>query len=194
MDTNKNIHLALITIGNGNWKKIIQDLWSSLDINEEGYKLNRAYDCYFVKLGIENNELPCYLTNYDLNILHLNNEYLFRFIISPPVLSNYIHNKDLICFPYWDSDIEYGIGSKECCEKVIGNLECDNIIILLGDNLDKDERNYRHKIAQLCVDNGKTFWEIGNDCRCMNIGMIIKWLESGENYCGYHGEGIKRVV
>lgn len=189
----KNINLALITIGNCNWKKIIEDLWSSLDINEEGYKLMRAYDCYFAKLDIENTDLPCYLTNYDLHILHINNEYLFRLIIAPPVISNYEKNKDLVWFPYWDKDIEYGIGSKECCEKVIGNTECDNIIILLGDNLYKEEIMSRHKITQLCVDNNKTFWEISNSCKCMNVGMIVKWIKSGENYCGYHNKDTVRI-
>lgn len=178
---NKNINLALITIGNGDWKNIIKTLWDSLDI---------CYEEYFHKFEVENTELPFDLTNYPI---HLVDDYILRFIVSMPFQSNYLDNSKMVLLPWYEEEILYYIGSKLCSDIIIRSEYCDNIIILCGDNLDKEERKFRETVTQLCVDFNKPFLEIGNEY-ILTIDKIIKWIDSGENYCSYFPSNVKRIV
>jgi hypothetical protein len=188
---NKNIKLGLITIGKGDWKKVITDIWDSLKIEENEYTMQRAIDNYNYKLKMPNEQLPSYMTNYDL---HLKDEYIFNLTISMPVIDDYEDNDKMVLLPWWEEEMSYREGSKMCSEKIVKREWCDNIIILCGDNLSKEELDYRNMIAELCVENGKTFLEIGNDCECMSFRYIIKWLESGENYSSYRSKNINRSI
>lgn len=187
---NKNLNLALITIGNGDWKSIMKNIWDSLDICEEGFKLDRCYEEYFYKLEMDDTELPSELTN---NPMKIADDYILRLVISMPVESKHKDNYKMVLSPWHEEEVFYYVGSKVRSEKIARSEYCDNVIILCGDNLEGEEREYRHEIAQLCVDNNKTFWEIGNDSK-ININGIIKWIESGENYCSYYPDNVKRYA
>jgi hypothetical protein len=187
------IKIGLITLGKGNWRKFIKNIWESLDIKDTGYWLWRANEEYNRKLTMDIKDLPSYMTNYDLHIGYEGKDHELRITISTPIISDYKDNDKMVLCPYEEGEVSYKENSLICTDKIIRN-HSDYVIVLCGDNLSNEELGIRQEIANMCVKDGKLFWELGNDCECVNFDMIMKWIKGGENYCGYFGKGIERVV
>jgi hypothetical protein len=164
---------------------MLKQMWNSLEIKETGYKLMRAKDEYEYKLTMDNKDLPSYGTNYDL---HVQNDYLFRIVISMPVIGNY---EDIVWLPWYDESFKYAEASKICSENII--IDCDYIVFLYGDNLDDEEQEWKNELILRCGENNKIFWEIGNNCKCFNFNTLVKWIESEENYCSVVDRNVVRL-